>query len=910
MYNIAEDPNKSSELIPFVDLQNLKRIGFKLVPLRQDYVTPNVLSTNEIYNDPEFWSDERLRKDHHRFYGVATLLGKSHIKDETGNDLYLNVIDIDSDAGLTKLSTISKNGKDISLIDELRQSTYVVKTRKRSGYHVYWFSHNQNKPIRTSDCKPGFEFEIKTDNCTGHSTLPPSGHRNELQFHYQNVGQNTIATDDKLYSILVDLLIDFIKEKSPLTNCCIKRAVNEPTNEITTAESSQIVSMLANAYRIGSRNDVIFALSGFLSHGGFSLGAAETVIDQLCKTTGDEETKNRLVVVRKTYEKARDGEPITGRNELLDILERTVGLETANETMKDLSQLLNKKQDPMISQLNTSVRNELDDFISETVCYDPPILVVAHATKKQIIKCKIARYPYQSDAIVEGLSSLRLGDVIINALPEEITRYESPLNKDQIKYKITFVTPGGESFTTQPKPLDKIILDLKMRGLIYKPRIAEESLNAIINGAQRAQRVSVKRQIETPGFYYVDGKIVASNITRNQPSTDDIKRCAEFLNELVSRSKHPEILATEIKWGILAPFSFVLKQLSDGDPERCLPWLYLDGYTKTSKTTDGTFVLAIYRKQKTKVSLASANNVARLGAAISRETFPKLIDEAKLDPKIQSELIEAIKAAVQGLTARTKLSIASEPNDIPALCACIFTSNYQLPSDQALRRRFLNFHYPKDDKPTDDEISEFQSFLKSGINSLGTLGDIAINLILSNQELITNDNNKWQMIGKTILEEFYKGANLARPDWIDMIAIGNQIEDVEVEQEQIIRGFFMKKINDMYSKHYRPIVPWKEQQIDSVTNKNGPLIMRLNFCLDNQLISFMWRKGTNTGDILITNDILKELRDSGIDFIQTFTDLGRMLGTEIKPTKVDRKAARLIILSVEKLIGFIDPKPS
>jgi hypothetical protein len=166
------------------------------------------------------------------------------------------------------------------------------------------------------------------------------------------------------------------------------------------------------------------------------------------------------------------------------------------------------------------------------------------------------------------------------------------------------------------------------------------------------------------------------------------------------------------------------------------------------------------------------------------------------------------------------------------------------------------------------------------------------------------------MIGKTILEEFYKAANLTRPGWIDMIAIGNQIEDIEVEQEQIVKSFFMEKINDMYSKHYRPIVPWKEQQVDSVTNKNEPLVMRLNFCLDYQLISFMRRKGTNTGDILITNDILKELRDTGIDFIQTFTDLGDMLGAEIKPAKVDRKVVRSIILSVFQLIGFINPKPS
>ena len=65
-------------------------------------------------------------------------------------------------------------------------------------------------------------------------------------------------------------------------------------------------------------------------------------------------------------------------------------------------------------------------------------------------------------------------------------------------------------------------------------------------------------------------------------------------------------------------------------------------------------VLAIYRRQKDKVGLSSANNIARLGEAISRDTFPKLIDEVKLDPKIQGDLIEAIKHAVQGKIAENK----------------------------------------------------------------------------------------------------------------------------------------------------------------------------------------------------------------------------------------------------------------
>ena len=112
------------------------------------------------------------------------------------------------------------------------------------------------------------------------------------------------------------------------------------------------MSILASAYRNGNRNDIIFALSGFLRHGGFSLDATEIIVNQLCQMTGDEEIENRLVVVRKTYEKANNGKPITGRNELFEILERAVGLETASQIINGILQLLDKKRDPVVSQLN------------------------------------------------------------------------------------------------------------------------------------------------------------------------------------------------------------------------------------------------------------------------------------------------------------------------------------------------------------------------------------------------------------------------------------------------------------------------------------------------------------------------------------------------------------------------------
>lgn len=84
------------DLISLEDLNHLRKLGFKLIPLREDSKTPNVPSTNDIYNNLEYWSEDTLRSKHHLFRNVATTFGMCHSKDKDGRDLYLNVLDIDS----------------------------------------------------------------------------------------------------------------------------------------------------------------------------------------------------------------------------------------------------------------------------------------------------------------------------------------------------------------------------------------------------------------------------------------------------------------------------------------------------------------------------------------------------------------------------------------------------------------------------------------------------------------------------------------------------------------------------------------------------------------------------------------------------------------------------------------------
>ena len=128
--------------------------------------------------------------------------------------------------------------------------------------------------------------------------------------------------------------------------------------------------------------------------------------------------------------------------------------------------------------------------------------------------------------------------------------------------------------------------------------------------------MTIKREIETPGFYLIDNKIEAYKVDHKRPTDEEIKKCADLLLSLQSEYKRKEIFPTFLKWGIMSPFSYILKQI---DGEQWMPWLFPYGWTNTGKTTNGKIVLAIWKKHKDKtkhdIGFSAADNVARFARA-------------------------------------------------------------------------------------------------------------------------------------------------------------------------------------------------------------------------------------------------------------------------------------------------------
>jgi hypothetical protein len=80
------------------------KMGFKPVPLDEISKSP-IIPWSEIYDNPDFWSIEKIREHSDKFYNVATTFGKSHVKDTKEKELYLYCLDIDSEEVLKRLNS-------------------------------------------------------------------------------------------------------------------------------------------------------------------------------------------------------------------------------------------------------------------------------------------------------------------------------------------------------------------------------------------------------------------------------------------------------------------------------------------------------------------------------------------------------------------------------------------------------------------------------------------------------------------------------------------------------------------------------------------------------------------------------------------------------------------------------------
>lgn len=290
--------------VPFSTILELFKIGFKPVPLNEDAKTP-AMAWTDIYENS--WDMGELYKHRDRFSNIATCFGRVRpvIGNPDGNTYYLNCLDIDSENAfdiLRDVEHILDSEYRVSIIEQATERTWVTKSRKRYGYHVYWLSLSQNPAVRPDHCKEGYEFEIKTDK-SGLISLPPSRHRDYNDWKYENIGKPALIKTEYLYpQIIKAMKPHMILEEKEFKPVAPKKAEGPP-KILDESYVSRLVTAAIPMFRPGFRNIAAFGLSGLLFKQNIDYASSEKIFNQLITATGDEEKRARILTLKDAYKK-------------------------------------------------------------------------------------------------------------------------------------------------------------------------------------------------------------------------------------------------------------------------------------------------------------------------------------------------------------------------------------------------------------------------------------------------------------------------------------------------------------------------------------------------------------------------------------------------------------------------------
>ena len=369
----------------------------------------------------------------------------------------------------------------------------------------------------------------------------------------------------------------------------------------------------------------------------------------------------------------------------------------------------------------SEVMQELSKHKWALIRHSPRRFVIAHNKFNQIVEGKLESEEKEEQS---GPSlrtfSIKYGKVLANAIPIDVITYEDPINMTfERQYKIKFRTSTGKIFTSRgPTTLDGIVTELVDKALVYSMQEGKEALSRVVNAFEDDGSIRISHEIESPGFYLIDGRMRAFRMEIKDHSQQELAEAAEFLNALVSKHHRKEIPATTIKWATIAPFDYALKQYTD---DLCwIPWLGLTGWPRSGKGTQGRIACGIwassYRGIKNYIPFTTANTEARLGKKLGQCTLPITLNECDaLNDDKNRNMLEMMKNCIETRISRGKYETRTIYIDEPALSPCILTSNSPFSSELGFRSRIIYVVYTKDDKNWDAlGAKEFTAFISKG----------------------------------------------------------------------------------------------------------------------------------------------------------------------------------------------------
>ena len=508
---------------------------------------------------------------------------------------------------------------------------------------------------------------------------------------------------------------------------------------------------------------------------------------------------------------------------------------------------------------------------------------------------------------------------VVEAVPQKLIVFDSPLLDQPRTFKIiwtsnvtnrNFVT-AGESTGATIQEIEQYLINA---GFSHSPRLVSGAISCTINTMIEKGMAEIKEDIDNPGFYYNpdNDKVTAVKKPCNVPSKLEMAKTAKILDSLTHFFKENlETLSTVLKWFMMAEFSYAMKQAG-----KWMPWMYLKGSAGSGKTTVGKIGLYIHSIPNTENNIggSSFDTVARLGAKVSRDCNPILVNEpaAVFNRRSTNEMV---KVCVESTTGRSKYK-GSYFGGIPAFAATCFTANQYLPEDDALIRRLYVLSFSYSQRKSEFQKKEFENTFHintptiSILRDLQYLGQFAASEIVGEPSLLLDD---WKITADKIISDFYDTLGADVPEWLTLWAESESLEDLDDTQREDIRNFFVqefnnarKKVNtyDTYGNKTNATLDVEEATTSGdFTDVNWNIV-------NNRMLTYAIPKTSKNGTkyICLTQGLRKAIGDN-LSFCSDLKSLGELLGWQYQAVQLgdEKRVMKVLKVNFDEFMSFLYP---
>jgi len=808
------------------------------------------------------------------------------------------------------------------VLDKLNEAGIVptIVVDSGAGYHLYWVLMEEYDAKQISKVegklidflrKMGINADTQAKDLARTLRIPytinPRVNRQTSIIMWNDVEYTIEEIEEKI----TPQITDFVDKKegqegvSKQDEIRVESAenINEAPKELKELEDWKLImikELLKEVYKPGNRQKLLTFLAGWAGKAGIHPLSMIKLTKLLHDETGDEEPlRERAAATIYTYKKLKidvdqyadeikqilgdnyiyglgktvNDKETKGKGGLLEVFEETLGEERALDVMRQLEEILN-------------MASPYRDATIEVLDYNKQIYAVANLRKLIVARAKRAE-----DKLVY-MERITIG------APTSIEVFVNPLG-GVTKFKVKWEAPTRPSpIIIGPAYFQDVIDRLSIEGLVVNKRLVSDVLSALFNAYIRKGKAVMRTELDSEGFYYVDGRIihVGENITK--PTSEELREALIMLNDLVENwFKHvKDRFSLILKWGIISPFIYMYKTKYN----RWVPYLYLYGASHTGKTSQAEIILYIWGKTSTNMKTGSSvDTVARLGSILSSTTYPTVINEP--GPLVMNnELIDVLKSSVEMKIVRGKF-VKGTYVEIPSLSPIIFTSNRILVSDDALMRRLMVLTYSFGERIPPEKAREYEENIKPNLPKLQVVGRYVASLVMNNPSVLEED---WKKTAVKILETLYTQAGLEIPNWVHE---ETSMENVDVYEElrNSIREFLIEKINQEYFKAAGRVNVNETNGIEIRARLEVPLRDRIDAVLTGGLIPWLiLKEDEETDKVIITSGIMNELK--GIGNLGGLKSFGELLGWEYKRSiKIGNKVIQGVITSLDEFREFL-----